>query len=614
VGEARSRFPPWQSTVSVVLKAILDEEVTEWVRRSLDAHGQIGVLAGSAISVWEPSCLPTATGLRDSIVKALFYKNRLLADLQAELEGQLLSSKDTRSLRLETVLEEIDLHVPNELPRFISVLDSGEPNSIHYTLADWLRSGRISVLYTTNQDRLIERALELRAAQYGRDFTVVTPETPETEKSDSPASIVKLHGTIDRTETIRTTFTQVGQGLPTKMTEALENDLRQYPFLVIGYSGQDVDIRPSFLRSTPRDVLWIDRKGSFSSSHFAIKLKEAHKNVIPHVADLSQFNLDLEKLRDGSGIGKNRAAAEASEAAVGIPAGKLALICSRVINRSAELPSKRKLQKQCLTRAAQTAEVKDSPNLGWRVPYYRAEEHLFRATFLVRDVAAFYFYCQSTRMASNAKHLFGRITGLFGAGLAVDMFGLGLLPTAYRASVRFCYLPALLAIQRAGSPPSQKTALERAILKELVLFHIARAYFRTGRRQKAVFWMGRLAEKGKSSFIRGHCHRFLGLYYASTGKFPDAENSINNAREQFLYLEREIAKADTLRNRAAVKLLERQLWGAWMSAGRAFVMYRRGNVRRGEIRAWVLLRFIAACERVPSLLSSGIAKRLVIGL
>jgi hypothetical protein len=35
--------------------------------------------------------------------------------------------------------------------------------------------GTIKILYTTNQDTLIERALELRGAQRDRDFTVVTP-------------------------------------------------------------------------------------------------------------------------------------------------------------------------------------------------------------------------------------------------------------------------------------------------------------------------------------------------------------------------------------------------------------------------------------------------------
>ena len=209
-----------------MVKPILDDKVTDWVRHSLDAYSQIGVLVGSAISIWEPSCLPTALALRDSIIRALFRKNRLLADLEVELEHHLFTTSGETSLRLETVLEEIDSHIPGILPSFISVLASGEPNTIHHAIADWILSGTISILYTTNQDTLIERALELRGARRGSNFTVVTPDS---QTIGLPSPLVKLHGTIDDPKTIRTTFTQVGQQLPFYVTERLENDLTQFP-------------------------------------------------------------------------------------------------------------------------------------------------------------------------------------------------------------------------------------------------------------------------------------------------------------------------------------------------------------------------------------------------
>ncbi len=130
----------------MVFRPILDTQVTEWMKRNLDTYGQIGLLVGSAISIWMPSSLPTAPVLRDSIVKALFHKNYLLTDLRAELEHQLLRGAGYSALRLETVLEEVDLHVPRTVSSFISVLKSGEPNAIHHVISiDSLRPNRCSI-------------------------------------------------------------------------------------------------------------------------------------------------------------------------------------------------------------------------------------------------------------------------------------------------------------------------------------------------------------------------------------------------------------------------------------------------------------------------------------
>src|SRR5258708_33720636 len=105
------------------------------MKRNLDTYGQIGLLVGSAISIWMPSSLPTAPVLRDSIVKALFHKNYLLTDLRAELEHQLLRGAGYSALTPAPVLEEGDLHVPRTVPTFISVLTTEDPNPIHHSIS-----------------------------------------------------------------------------------------------------------------------------------------------------------------------------------------------------------------------------------------------------------------------------------------------------------------------------------------------------------------------------------------------------------------------------------------------------------------------------------------------
>ncbi len=593
-----------------MLTPILDDKTTDWITRALRAYGQIAVLAGSAISIWKPSSLPTAPALRDAIINSLFRGNHLLADLQAELEHQLLKSPANVPIRLETVLDEIDQHVAETIPRCISVLATGEPNLIHHAIADWIMSGRVSVLYTTNQDTLVERALESRGAMRDQDFTVATPATP---RRLCGLPIIKLHGTIDDPKSIRTTFTQVGQQLPPRMTEELEENLSRYPFLVIGYSGQDLDIRPCFFRAKLCDVFWIEKPGMTNDTHLARALNKGGQNITLHEVDLFLFPVAT-RLENGSELGKDRAFAIASQVAVQIPAGKLALICSRLVFRSAESSAKIRLQKQCLMRAARTPEVSDSPNLRWRIPRYRGEENRLRSTFFFRNIAAVCFCQRSAREARHAGNWFGQITGLCEAGESMNMFGLGLSSTAYGLGLRFYFRPALFTLRWMRKPPKDTGLVEWASLKDLVHFDIARAYLGIGKYQKAEVRMRRLASTSVSSSVRGHCHRFLALCCARKGDFSPARDHLDQASEHFRYLEKDTETADVLRNRASVELLDSRFPDAMVSARTALAKYRSGRIRRGEVRARVLLSMIMACQRLPSLISSRIFKRIVTGL
>jgi hypothetical protein len=366
-------------------------------------------------------------------------------------------------------------------------------------------------------------------------------------------------------------------------------------------------------RAKLRDVLWIERPGLFSTSHLATTLKKAGQNITPHEADLSRFDMSS-LLQNGSHVGADRATAVAFQVAATIPAGTLALICSRVIDRSTEMPMKRRLQQQCLMRAGQTTDVRNNPSLRWRIPFYLGQEHRFRATFFLRNIAALYFCRRAAYEAGVANDSFGEIVALCGTGESVDMLGLGVLPIAYRAGLRFCFRPALLVVRRAKRTPNRKTTIRLVAQEQLVEFHIARAYFATGRLGKAALRMRWLAQRGVSSFIRGHCHRFLALYYASTGHFDEARTAIEHAFEQFHYLEMDIEAADTMRNRAAVELLERKFPDAIKSTRDAIAKYRKGGVRRGEVRARALLAIIRACQRLPLLLSSRIVRRIATGL
>ena len=285
------------------VQPLMNYEVATWMDTSVRNHGGFGILAGSAISFWAPSGLPTALGLRDEILTALIEQNYLVGDLRTDLEHQLVGSA---SLQLETVLEEIDLHICDRLPGFISVLANGVPNEIHLAIANWVASKKLHVLYTTNQDVLIEKGLEEKGFRRDSSYRVATPEAMG---NDSLFRVAKLHGTIDDVNTLRTTFTQVGRQLPKPVRDRLKQDLERLPFLVLGYSGRDIDIRPIFLEADLCDVLWLEWP-AFTTDHFASTLSRAGKRIHPCVCNLAQL-VTTSALKNESSLGAQQAAINA---------------------------------------------------------------------------------------------------------------------------------------------------------------------------------------------------------------------------------------------------------------------------------------------------------------
>jgi hypothetical protein len=588
----------------------MNHDVATWVDTNISKHGGFGILAGSAISLWKPSSLPTAVALSNSIIRAVIEKNRLIDDLRADLETQILRDPGNDPLRLETVLEEIDLHYPGHVPAFVSVLADGAPNAIHFAIASWIMSARVKAFYTTNQDVLIERALEEKGCGRGSAYRVATPET---DNDDSLFHVVKLHGSIDEPDSLRTTFTQVGRQLPLSVRAQFEKDLAQLPFLVVGYSGEDIDIRPSFLGSNLCDVLWVVHPHVATGSHFAHVLLEAGKNIRLCKCDLAEL-VTATPLENESSLGAKQAAAAASRVASNIPAGCLTLICSRIIRQSPESRNKKSLQDECLARAASTSEVNDDPNLRWRIPHYCGEERRFRSIFVFGNITALRFCLRAAREAQQDRNPMGRVIALCGAGEAIDMMGLGVVPMAFRLGFRYGFHPALAALQEATKTPDKRKLAQLDALTQYVAFYIARGHLANNDLKLAADQLQRLADTGVSAFIRGHNHRFLALIRAREGDFPRARNHIKSSLDHFGYLEMSIESADTLRNCASVELLAKNFPQAIKNVEKAIQNYRVEGIWRGMLRGYILLIVIILCRNLPCLLSWKRLSRAIAGL
>jgi tetratricopeptide (TPR) repeat protein len=137
----------------------------------------------------------------------------------------------------------------------LSILNRGDYNFNHRFLARAAKLGDISFLTTTNFDQYIEKALEAEGVSYrlysdsSQFRNLLISDKPMAEEC---ITVLKLHGTLERPETIRMTLQQAAKPLETEKAQVLRHLLERYTVLFYGYSANDDDIFPIILSS--RDV------------------------------------------------------------------------------------------------------------------------------------------------------------------------------------------------------------------------------------------------------------------------------------------------------------------------------------------------------------------------
>ncbi len=113
------------------------------------------------------------------------------------------------------------------------------PTDIHKTLA---RLAGDCFFLTTNYDQLLEDALEQAT---GRRPRVVTPEDTKALAEWDAEAVMKLHGDLDRPQTIVLTikdYQRLSHYEPTAWQERLKSLIQQGRLLLVGYSYRDPDI------------------------------------------------------------------------------------------------------------------------------------------------------------------------------------------------------------------------------------------------------------------------------------------------------------------------------------------------------------------------------------
>lgn len=230
------------------------------------------VLAGSGISLWEPSGLPTggnfAWDTYDVLFEAAFPRSRKEEDWLQQL---------FKGLPFEHLMEACP--ADDKLNAILNRLySSREINAVHQALADGLADGRIFSLITTNYDCGLDAALEKFTAP---DWMKVVTEKEAGEiVASKKRCYFKIHGSAEPAYEDTLMFTLHHERLlPPSKRGLLKQLIADRPLLLLGYSGLDFELCPEIGRIAGIRIAWNNFNDAFPSPN-ARKLLEDHDGVL----------------------------------------------------------------------------------------------------------------------------------------------------------------------------------------------------------------------------------------------------------------------------------------------------------------------------------------------
>lgn len=231
------------------------------------------VLAGSAISCWEPSSLFSGHQFTQEMFNLLFTPSFLKNN--ANDEEITILKEFFEAVPFEHLLE----RYPNgkKLAHILkSYFSIDRFNRIHEVLAKGLIHGTIKGVITTNYDLCFDKVLRLNSSStnskpYTQFKRVITVEDHKNVKYNIEDARIyfKIHGSADDNSGETLVFTLTHESLlPKWKREILWQVLQNNSLLIIGYSGTDFEICPEIERIPLKQIIWNWRQTDTKSLNF----------------------------------------------------------------------------------------------------------------------------------------------------------------------------------------------------------------------------------------------------------------------------------------------------------------------------------------------------------
>jgi NAD-dependent SIR2 family protein deacetylase len=222
------------------------------------------IYAGAGCSMGAPSCSPSWRKLMSELVHALFNAS------PEEHRPKDMAFSDA-SRQPEEIMESLHFVIGDKLLDVFRLLEAGSPNANHMAVAKLAKAGKLKAVFTTNFDVFFERALRAE----GVDFDVVVTQEEfsiyhtQMAAGKAPFAVLKMHGTLDRPETIVAVANhyKMGKGFSDHKSLVLGDLMEEYPTLFVGYAGWDflhknyVEFLESAGAAGGKGVYWLTLKG-----------------------------------------------------------------------------------------------------------------------------------------------------------------------------------------------------------------------------------------------------------------------------------------------------------------------------------------------------------------
>jgi hypothetical protein len=244
-------------------------------------QSELGILVGSAVSCWEPTCLFSGRQIADAMFSIVFPptsrtltsgEKRLLEESFAKVPFEHVCDRYPDQDRLRSLLSHVF-----SITRY---------NPIHEMLGHALVSGRIGTLITTNYDLCIDEVLSRHC---NPQVTSIITEDDIANGIDKVRPYFKIHGSADDPSSL--VFTLAHESvLPKWKREVLKRTLDGKSLLVVGYSGSDFEICPELEHLGLRQVIWNVRDGEPTGNPARLL---SHGHAVAIVGDMKALLSDL---------------------------------------------------------------------------------------------------------------------------------------------------------------------------------------------------------------------------------------------------------------------------------------------------------------------------------
>lgn len=214
--------------------------------------GKVVVMAGAGVSAGKPSSLPSWKPLNSAIVEVL---RRRLAAYREEpefLKGILQQVEIDR--QTGSFPPEYQAQITHEMcgERYfhaLQALNVDAFNAGHDGIAALAAAGKLEAVVTTNFDRLIEQACDLRKVKYEVAFDDEGYERLRGQLLAGTCDrlpIIKIHGCVSSATSMIDTLKQRNRGRGHQLESCLEA-LHPHYWVYYGFSAADLEGNPSYL-------------------------------------------------------------------------------------------------------------------------------------------------------------------------------------------------------------------------------------------------------------------------------------------------------------------------------------------------------------------------------